>query len=158
MRYPAITGAWPVKDLLLLIARSFALWHGLKYRALEFLCRRSRTFPSGRTGDGTHVPLQIWRSLLRAQARLEARPVSTRAHKPHNGSIYHFAIRVRSMPRASSSHLVKTRHYGFYSTARRTIRQSVRQLKRGADTPTGLWRTMAEIMGRVMTLPHYCYN
>src|SRR5439155_14023975 len=62
---------------------------------LVAICRRSRTFPSGRTGGGIHTPLQIWRSLLRAQARLAARRVSTHPRKSRNASIRQLAIRVR---------------------------------------------------------------
>jgi hypothetical protein len=88
---------------------------------LRFLCRRSRTFPFGRTGDEIRVPLQTWRSVPRAQARPEARPASSRSHKLHNGSTYHFAIRDRSMPRAFSSHFIKTRYYGFCFTTRQFL-------------------------------------
>src|SRR6266567_563035 len=62
---------------------------------LVAICRRSRTFPSGRTEGGIHIPLQILRSLLRAQSRLAARRVSTHARKPRNDSICQLAIRVR---------------------------------------------------------------
>ena len=59
------------------------------------ICRRWRTFPSGRTGDGIHIGSRIERSLLRAQARLAARRVSTHPRKSRNASIRQLAIRVR---------------------------------------------------------------
>ena len=69
---------------------------------LDSICRRLRTFPADRTGDGIRIPLQIERSLLLDQARLAAKCESAHAHKPRTGSLCQLAIGVRSTSRGLS--------------------------------------------------------
>ena len=73
-----------------------------KRRLSGAICRRWRTVPCDKTGDGIHIPSQIARSLPFDLSRLAARGVSIRSRKQRSASIRQLAIRVGFGSQASS--------------------------------------------------------